>query len=121
MSVASKTMPLGKIYEYAYSLIGQRLSMINGVSEVVTYGEPSAVRVQVDPDYLAAHQIGINEVADVIVNSNPQQPTGNLYGPNHEYIINIDWTTQRRCRIQRFDFAQPQPRTAKSPYAWQGH
>lgn len=90
ISVASKTMPLGEIYEYAYSLIGQRLSMINGVSDVIVYGEPKAVRIQVDPDYLAAHQIGINEVANVIVNSNPQEPTGNLYGPNHEYIIDID-------------------------------
>ena len=90
LSVSSDAVPTGKIYEYAYSLIGQRLSMIDGVSDVVVYGEPSAVRVRVDPNYLAAHQISLDEVAQAIVNSNPQQPTGSLYGSDREYIIAID-------------------------------
>ena len=49
--------------EYADTLLAQRISMVSGVSHVQVYGEQKyAVRVQVDPDPLAAHGIGIDEV-----------------------------------------------------------
>ena len=90
LSVSSDLMSLGDLYDYAYALMGRRLGMVNGVSDVDVYGSPFAVRVQVDPDYLSAHQIGINEVANSIVNSNPELPVGNLYGPDTEYTIQVD-------------------------------
>ncbi|MDN3509171.1 MAG: efflux RND transporter permease subunit [Candidatus Neptunochlamydia sp.] len=90
ISVASDLIPLGELYDYAYSLMGRRLGMVNGVSDVEVYGSPFAVRVQVDPDYLSSHQIGIDEVASAIVNSNPKLPVGNLYGPDMEYTITVD-------------------------------
>ena len=44
-------------------MIAPRISMINGVSQVQVQGQQKyAVRVQVDPDKLAAKQIGLNEV-----------------------------------------------------------
>jgi HAE1 family hydrophobic/amphiphilic exporter-1 len=89
-AVKSDTMTPAKLYEYAYSLMGRRLGMIEGVSDVDVYGSKFAVRVQVDPDKLATHQIGIDEVANAISESNPQKPVGNLYGPDVEYTINVD-------------------------------
>ncbi len=90
MSISSDLMSLGELYDYAYSLVGRRLGMVDGVSDVEVYGSPFAVRVQVDPDYLSSHQIGIDEVADAIINSNPELPVGNLYGPDVEYTITVD-------------------------------
>lgn len=90
LTVASDQMSLGKLYDYAYSLMGRRLGMVDGVSDVEVYGSPYAVRVQVDPDYLSAHQIGLNEIANSIVDSNPELPVGNLYGPETEYTIQVD-------------------------------
>ncbi|MGE0198046.1 MAG: efflux RND transporter permease subunit [Simkaniaceae bacterium] len=90
ISISSDLMSRGELYDYAYSLMGRRLGMVDGVSDVDVYGSPFAVRVQVDPDYLSAHQIGINEVANAIVNSNPEMPVGNLYGPGVEYTIQVD-------------------------------
>lgn len=89
-SISSDLIPLGELYEYAYSLIGLRLGMVDGVSDINVYGSPFAVRIQVDPDYLSSHQIGINEVAMAIQNSNPELPVGNLYGPDQEYTITVD-------------------------------
>ena len=49
--------------EYADTLLAQRISMVSGVSRVQVYGaQKYAVRVQVDPDELAARNIGIDEV-----------------------------------------------------------
>ena len=90
ISISSDLMSLGDLYNYAYALMGRRLGMVDGVSDVNVYGSPFAVRVQVDPDYLSAHQIGITEVAESIVNSNPELPVGNLYGPDVEYTITVD-------------------------------
>lgn len=90
LSISSDLMSLGKLYDYAYSLIGRQLGMVDGVSKVDVYGSPYAVRIQVDPDYLSSHQIGINEIADSVTQSNPDLPLGNLYGPDIEYTIQAD-------------------------------
>jgi HAE1 family hydrophobic/amphiphilic exporter-1 len=89
-AITSKTMPTYRLYDYAYTFIGERLSTISGVAEVVVYGSAFAVRIQVDPQKLAAKQIGIDEVADAIKNSNVNIPTGTLFGKTGEYTINAD-------------------------------
>jgi len=46
-----------------------------------------AVRVDVDPTQLAARQIGIDQVAQAINGSNVNKPTGTLYGPARNYVV----------------------------------
>ena len=51
--------------EYGETFLAQRLSLVQGVAQVVVFGQQKrAVRVQVDPDLLAARGIGIDEVSD---------------------------------------------------------
>ena len=88
--IASNDVSLGSLYEYGYTYLGLRMSLVNGVSEINTYGSPYAVRVQVDPAALAARGIGIDEVANTIHNANPDLPVGVLYGPNVEYTIDAN-------------------------------
>ena len=77
----SQTLPLSMIDEYAESTIAQRISMVNGVAQVNVFGAAKyAVRVDVDPRKLAAHGIGIDEVATAITNANVNLPTGTIYG-----------------------------------------
>ena len=81
LTVSSPTLPLYQLNEYADTLIGQRLSMVNGVAQVVIYGQKKyAVRAQLDPDAMAAKQLGIDEVADAIMAANSKLPTGTLEG-----------------------------------------
>ncbi|PCI76329.1 acriflavine resistance protein B [Candidatus Aerophobetes bacterium] len=89
-AVTSDTVSRGDLYDYAYALMGRQLGMIQGVSDVVVYGSKYAVRVQLDPGKLAAHQIGIDEVAKALNDSNPQEPLGGLFGPNFYYTISVD-------------------------------
>ncbi|HXI27484.1 MAG TPA: efflux RND transporter permease subunit, partial [Vicinamibacterales bacterium] len=77
----SETLPLSMIDEYAESTIAQRISMVNGVAQVNVFGAAKyAVRIDVDPRKLAAHGIGIDEVANSISNANVNLPTGTIYG-----------------------------------------
>ena len=89
-AIASNDESLGALYEYAYTFLGQRMSLVNGVNEINTYGSPYAVRVQVNPDALAARNIGIDQVANTIVKGNPELPVGVLYGPGVEYTVNVN-------------------------------
>ncbi len=81
LTVSSPTLPLYQLNEYADTLIGQRLSMVKGVAQVVIYGQKKyAVRAQLDPDAMSARQLGIDEVADAIIAANSKLPTGTLEG-----------------------------------------
>ncbi len=81
LQVSSPTLPLWQLNEYADTLIGQRLSMVEGVAQVIIYGQKKyAVRVQLDPDAMATRGLGIDEVADAIMASNSMLPTGSLEG-----------------------------------------
>lgn len=88
LRVASPTLPLWQLNEYADTLIGQRLSMIDGVAQVVIYGQKKyAVRVMLDPDALASRGLGIDEVADAVAAANSMLPTGSLDGARKSSAI----------------------------------
>ena len=88
LTLDSATVPLYTVNEYADTLLAQRISMVSGVSRVIVYGaQKYAVRVQVDPDKLAAHDLGIDEVQRAIQSSNTNLPTGRLYGAKQAFTI----------------------------------
>ena len=91
MGISSETLPLYKVYEYAETLVAQRISMVNGVAQVQVMGSQKfSVHIQADPDKMNAHQIGINEVASAIRNWNVNLPTGTLYGNHTSYNVVAD-------------------------------
>ena len=88
LGLTSSMLPLWALDEYAETLIAQRISMVTGVAQVNVMGSTKyAVRVQVDPNKLAAKQIGINEVDSALRRWNVNLPTGTLYGPHQAYNI----------------------------------
>ncbi len=89
-TVTSDTLTQGELYTYAHTFIGERLNIVEGVAEVQTFGAPYAVRIQVDPQKLAARKIGIDEFGKAIQDANVYLPTGTLFGPSTEFTINCD-------------------------------
>jgi len=88
LSLSSDTLPLYTVDEYAETMLAQRISMVSGVSRVIVYGSQKyAVRVQVDPDALAARNIGIDEVQQAISANNSNLPTGRLYGSKQAFTV----------------------------------
>ncbi|HVN03398.1 MAG TPA: efflux RND transporter permease subunit [Bryobacteraceae bacterium] len=88
LSVTSDTLPLYTVDEYAETLMAQRISMASGVSQVQVYGaQKYAVRVQLNPDELAARGIGFDEVMQAIQSSNVNLPTGRLYGEKQAFTV----------------------------------
>ncbi len=88
--LSSPTVSIDKLYEWAYIFLGQRISLLDGVAQVTTYGYPHAVRLFLDPQALAAKGIGFNEVDQFINQMNPDLTVGNFYGKNVAYSISSD-------------------------------
>ncbi|HUK19503.1 MAG TPA: efflux RND transporter permease subunit, partial [Bryobacteraceae bacterium] len=88
LALDSEALPLYTVTDYADHLLAERISMVGGVARVFVYGEQKyAVRVQVDPDALAAHNIGIDEVQRAVSSSNTNLPTGRIDGPRQAFTI----------------------------------
>src|SRR5437868_14291555 len=69
-------------------MLAQRISSISGVSRVQIFGaQKYAVRIQVDPDRLAAHQVGIDEVQRAVQQNNVNLPTGRLRGSKPAFTV----------------------------------
>ena len=90
LCLTSKTMPRTDLYTYANTLIGQRISMLSGVSQVTTYGSILAYRVQMDPAQLAAKDVTLNEVATALQLQNAFLSTGQMNGLVEGPIISVD-------------------------------
>jgi HAE1 family hydrophobic/amphiphilic exporter-1 len=80
----------GDLYEWAYTFLGQRVALLDGVGQVNTFGHSHAVRLMLDPQALASRNIGLNEVSSYIKSANPDIPTGNLFGNEIAYSIRSD-------------------------------
>jgi HAE1 family hydrophobic/amphiphilic exporter-1 len=88
LALSSPSLPLSAVHEYADTFVAQRISMVSGVAQVQVFGaQKYAVRVQLDPKGLAARSIGIDEVANAIMNGNVNLPTGILYGPHQAFTV----------------------------------
>src|SRR3982075_160954 len=88
LALTSSAMPLSTVNEYAETYLAQRISTISGVAQVQVFGQQKyAVRVQVDPNALAARGVGINEVEQAVAQANVNLPTGTLYGKDRMFAV----------------------------------
>ncbi len=91
IALTSPTLPLNDLDEYGETLIAQRLSMVNGVAQVLVYGaQKYAARIQLDPTALAYRGIGIDEVNAAVGAANVNLPTGVLQGRERAYQLEAD-------------------------------
>jgi hydrophobic/amphiphilic exporter-1 (mainly G- bacteria), HAE1 family len=88
LALTSESLPLSSVNEYAETYLAQRISTINGVAQVQVFGQQKyAVRVQIDPNALAARGVGINEVEQAVAQANVNLPTGTLYGKDRMVAV----------------------------------
>lgn len=80
IALTSATLTLGELYDYGNTLIGQRISILEGVAEVNVSGSPYAVRAQINPDQIASMGLTAQEIATAIDKSNQYLPLGQFDG-----------------------------------------
>jgi HAE1 family hydrophobic/amphiphilic exporter-1 len=89
LSLGSRILPLSTVDEYAETLMAQRISMVQGVAQVMVFGSQKyAVRVRLNPNALTSLGIGIGQVGDAIATANVNLPTGTLSGNYQAFTVN---------------------------------
>ncbi len=88
IALMSPTLPLSTVDEYAETQLAQRLSTIPGVALVNVFGaQKFAVRIEADPDRLAARGIGIDELQQAIAQANVNRPLGSIDGSQQSFSL----------------------------------
>ncbi len=91
LAVTSKTLPLTEIEDLSETRLAQKISQVTGVGLVsVSGGNRPAVRIQLNPQALAAYGLNIDDVRTTIGNLNVNTPKGNFDGPAQASTINAN-------------------------------
>ena len=89
--VRSKTLSLSQVDQYAETMLARQISMVGGVSRVQVFGaQKYAVRVQADPEKLAARQVDLETVRTALASGSVNLPAGSLYGFSKAYTVQSD-------------------------------
>jgi hydrophobe/amphiphile efflux-1 (HAE1) family protein len=91
LGISSDSLPITVVDAYAQNILLQKISQISGVGLVGVGGQQQpAVRVQVDPEALAARGINLEDVRTVLGQANVDLPKGQLNSPRQTFTINTN-------------------------------
>ena len=81
IALTSDTVTAGQLYDYGSTQVGQRISILPGVSRVAVFGTKSAVRIKADPSAMWARGITVDDLAAAVKNGTSYTGAGQLDGP----------------------------------------
>ncbi len=88
IGLTSETMPQGKVYDVAASILQQKLAQMKGVGQVsVGGGALPAVRVDVNPTLLNKFGLGLEDIRTMLGTANANRPKGDFHDINRVWAI----------------------------------
>ncbi|HEY2120203.1 MAG TPA: efflux RND transporter permease subunit [Candidatus Acidoferrum sp.] len=85
--LVSDTATEGQLYDYANTQVGERISILPGVSQVAVYGTQSAVRIKADPSAIATRNITLEDLTNAIKNGTSYTGAGQFDGPHRTFLL----------------------------------
>ncbi len=99
IGLTSETMPPGKVYDVAASILQQKLAQMKGVGQVsVGGGALPGVRVDVNPTLLNKFGLGLEDIRTMLGTANANRPKGDFHDINR--VWSISTTDQLRLAAQ---------------------
>jgi hydrophobic/amphiphilic exporter-1 (mainly G- bacteria), HAE1 family len=87
VALTSDTVTAGQLYDYANTQVGERVSILPGVSQVAVYGTQSAVRIKADPSALAVRNITLDDLNNAIKNGTSYTGAGQFDGLHRTFLL----------------------------------
>jgi multidrug efflux pump len=88
LELYSSTVPRSHLYDVADSILAQKISQVDGVGQVNTYGGAKpAVRVDVNPNALAHYGLSLEEVRAALRSANANVPKGVLEDSSDRWVL----------------------------------
>ncbi|HLH55858.1 MAG TPA: efflux RND transporter permease subunit [Verrucomicrobiae bacterium] len=107
LAMTSDTLPATQIYDYGDTIIAQRLSQVEGVSQVFISGAAKdAIRVQVNPAALASTSLSMEDVRTLLGQVNVDEPKGSIEGHGLSYTLDSNDQLLRAQDYQKLVLAE---------------
>src|SRR5882757_3821243 len=91
LALTSDTLSVPQLYDASDSILAQKISQVQGVGQVFTGGSAKpAVRIEANPDQLAAYGVGLEALRSVVGQANVNQPKGFLNGEQRMSVSTTD-------------------------------
>ncbi|MDN3986218.1 multidrug efflux RND transporter permease subunit [Zwartia vadi] len=91
LAITSPTVPLPQVRDLVDTRMAQKISQVTGVGLVtIAGGQKPAMRIQANPQALAAHGLALADIRAAVVSANVNQPKGTLDGPVRSTTIDAN-------------------------------
>jgi multidrug efflux pump len=88
LALTSKTLPLSRVHDFADTRLAQKISQLPGVGLVsVSGGQKPAVRIQINPLALSAHDLNLEDVRSAVTAASVNQAKGTFDGERQSFQI----------------------------------
>lgn len=88
IALTSDSVTRGQLYDYGNTQVGQRISILPGVSRVNVYGTKSAVRIKADPSKMWARNISMDDLANAVKNGTSYAGAGQFDSASGTALLN---------------------------------
>lgn len=92
--LTSHSMSVAEMREYGEKHIEPRLSRIEGVASIDTFGAPHAIKIHLNPDLMASRHLGIDQVLNAIRQHNADLPLGTIKTGTRRLTIEVSGQLQ---------------------------
>jgi multidrug efflux pump subunit AcrB len=101
LAAQSDAMPLIETDDYSENVLSQQISQISGVAQVLIGGQQKrAVRIEAEPDKLAAMGMTLEDVRNLLVNATVNAPKGSIDGEHKAYTV---YDNDQLTRASQYD------------------
>ena len=91
LAVTSPTLPLPEVRDLIDLRVAQKIAQVSGVGLAsLAGGQRPAVRIQANPEVMAAYGLSLSDIRQAVNNANVHQPKGNLDGPRRSTTISAN-------------------------------
>jgi len=87
IGLLSDSVTQGQLYDYASTQVGERISILSGVSQVALYGTQSAVRIKADPSAMASRNLTVDDLVTAVKNGTSYTGAGQFDGEHHTFLL----------------------------------
>ncbi|OIQ77531.1 multidrug resistance protein MdtC [mine drainage metagenome] len=91
LALTSDSLPQGRLYDAASTVLAQKLSQLKGVGQVSVGGSSlPAVRVELNPDALSKYGLALSDVGAAVAATNVNSPKGAIEDGGHRWQISAN-------------------------------
>lgn len=106
MLMISDSVSLGDLRNYADTFVIPRLSRLEGVAQVMAFGEKSSIRIKVNPELMAARQISFGQVMDSVHQYTAKIPMGSIHTGSKTLAIELQGTVEDALQLEKIEIGE---------------